>query len=113
MKFNTMQSDVAVLAEMGRRLAALRLEQQITQAQLAQAAGISKSTVERLEDGSSAQMSNLIRYLRALGKLESLEGLLPDRPLNPITLLKGGEARTRVRLAKTTKPAPEWVWGDE
>jgi len=118
MKFENLLSDEAVLAEMGQRLTAARLDRRLTQAQLAQAAGVSKRTVERLEDGASAQLTNLVRCLRALGKLEGLERLLPETPVNPLDLLSQVKARrTRVRGSKASgvaeTGAPAWVWGDE
>ena len=118
MKFESLLSDEAVLAEMGQRLTAARLEQGLTQAELAQAAGVSKRTVERLEDGASVQLTNLVRCLRALDRLEGLERLLPETPANPLDLLKQAKTRrSRVRNARAsgvaeTGAAP-WVWGDE
>lgn len=118
MKFESLLSDEAVLAEMGQRLAAARLERRLTQAQLAEAAGVSKRTVERLEDGASAQLTNLVRCLRALDRLEGLERLLPETPANPLDLLKQAKTgRSRVRSKRAsgvaeTGGAP-WVWGDE
>jgi transcriptional regulator with XRE-family HTH domain len=114
MRFTDLLSDEAVMTEMGRRLAEARLERQMTQAQLAEAAGVSKSTVERLEDGASTQLGNLIRCLRALGKLEALERLLPETPANPVELLRRrGARRSRVRRARGSPPPAEWSWGDE
>ena len=127
MKFTNLLSDDAVTEEIGHRIAAARLERQMTQAQLAAATGVSKRTVERLEDGAPTQLSNLIRCLRALEKLEGLERLLPETPANPIELLKGRRAqRSRVRPSKgggtssavagaamDTPLTPAWVWGDK
>ena len=79
MNFTNALTDQATLAELGVRAARARLERGWTQAQLAEAAGVSKATVERLENGSSTQLHNLLRCLRALDRLENLEGLLPER----------------------------------
>lgn len=127
MKFTNLLSDDAVVEEVGRRISATRLERQMTQAQLAEAAGVSKRTVERLENGEPTQLANLIRCLRALDKLEALERLLPETPINPIELLKGkGTRRRRARPLQgggaSRSPgapsegapfAPPWVWGDK
>lgn len=122
MKFTNLLTDDAVLQEMGHRIAAARLERRITQAQLAEAAGVSKRTVERLEDGESTQLANLIRCLRALGILGNLERLLPETPINPIEQLKGHRTRRlRARPSKdggtgappeSAPPGAPWVWGD-
>ncbi|WP_340645936.1 helix-turn-helix domain-containing protein [Phenylobacterium sp.] len=127
MRFNNLLSDDAVTEEIGCRVAAVRLQRQMTQAQLAAAAGVSKRTVERLEGGAPTQLGNLIRCLRALDKLEDLERFLPETPTSPIALLKAGRAqRSRVRASKggATSGAiasptveapvrPGWVWGDQ
>jgi len=42
-------TDDSVLAELGGRLARIRLDRNLTQAQLAEQAGVSKRTIERLE----------------------------------------------------------------
>jgi transcriptional regulator with XRE-family HTH domain len=114
-QFSNLLTDEVVIQEMGRRLAAARLERRMTQAELAYAAGVSKSTVERLEQGEPTQLANLIRCLRALGLLEALERLLPETAANPVELLKRrGRTRRRVRAHKTASPAAsDWSWGDE
>ena len=48
MKITKQATDEAVLSELGGRLAQVRLERNLTQAQLAEQAGVSKRTVERL-----------------------------------------------------------------
>jgi transcriptional regulator with XRE-family HTH domain len=125
MKFSNLLSDDAVTEEIGRRMTAARIERQMTQAQLAEAAGVSKRTVERLEDGGATQLANFIRCLRALDMLDGLERLLPQMPANPIELLGGRQGR-RMRArppkgggiasptaSKAEPPAPGWVWGDK
>ena len=115
MRFTSQLSDEAVAKEMGQRIAAARIAREMTQAQLAEAAGVSKSTVERLEDGASTQLDNLIRCLRVLGRLEALERLLPEPQANPIELLKRrrGAIRARVRRRRRATPATERTRGDE
>lgn len=97
-------------------MAEVRLARQMTQAQFAKAAGVSKRTIERLEDGASTQFANLLRCLRALNRLDGLERLLPDTPTNPITLLeRHGKTRQRARPgaeAVQASTAP-WTWDDE
>lgn len=114
MKFSNLLTDDAVGAELGRRLAQLRLARGWTQAQLALEAGVSKSTVERLEGGGSTQFTNLVRCLRALDRLEGLERLAPEAAPSPIDLLeRHGKARRRARRSAargTAKTA--WTWAD-
>ena len=64
-------SDEALLQELGQRIARLRLERNLTQAQLAEQAGISKRTLEHLEAGAAAaQLSLFLRVLRQLDLLK-------------------------------------------
>ena len=51
MKATTQLTDEAILRLLGARLSGTRLERNLTQATLAEQAGVSKRTVERLEGG--------------------------------------------------------------
>ena len=104
------------LAELGGRLARVRLNQNLTQAELAERAGLSKRTVERLESGAAAtQLSGFIRVCRALNLLERLDTLIPESLPGPIAQLKlRGKERRRASSAKTPgPPSKKWVWGDK
>ncbi|MEO7998202.1 MAG: helix-turn-helix transcriptional regulator, partial [Gemmatimonadaceae bacterium] len=79
MKIAAALTDDAVIRELGARLAATRLERNLTQADLATEAGVSKRTVERLESGEvAAQLSAFIRVCRVLGLLDRLDVFLPE-----------------------------------
>jgi transcriptional regulator with XRE-family HTH domain len=114
MKIEGLLTDEAVLAELGGRLAQRRLELQLTQEMLAEQAGISKRTVERLEAGSTTQLSTMIRILRVLELLNRLEFLVPEAGPRPMDLLKL-KGKERKRAGGRKKPADEtpWTWGDE
>ncbi len=121
MKITNEATDQAIFQELGARLAKVRLEKNLTQAQLAAEAGISKRTLERLEAGAvAAQLSALVRVCRALDLLSNLDALLPDTGPGPIALLKmGGRMRRRASPANRTpnarnEPPPSagtWTWG--
>lgn len=107
-----LQTDDAVLAEIGDRLGVARLSRDLTQADLAHAAGVSKRTVERMEAGQSAQLTSFIRVLRALDLLGGLEVLLPPARPSPIDLLRR-EGQPPRRASGTSMPAGEpWHWGE-
>ena len=62
MKLSTTLTDEAILEALGGRLASARLARNLTQAALAEQAGVAKRTVERLEAGQSAtQLSGFLR----------------------------------------------------
>jgi putative transcriptional regulator len=116
MKLTKQTTDEAVLRELGERLAKVRLERNLAQAQLATQAGVSKSTVQRLELGSVAtQLSGFIRVCRVLDLIERLELLIPEPVPSPVAQLKlGGKKRRRASAAKPlAPPAKKWQWGNE
>ena len=114
MKIEGLLTDEAILGELGGRLARRRLELQLTQEMLAEQAGVSKRTVERIEAGATTQTSTLIRILRVLELLDRLEALVPEAGPRPMDLVKlKGKARKRAAgKRKSTDKAP-WQWGDE
>jgi transcriptional regulator with XRE-family HTH domain len=113
MPIHRLMSDAALLQELGQRIARLRLERNLSQAQLAEQAGISKRTLERLESGAAAtQLSLFLRVLRQLNLLERLDLLLPEPQPSPIALLERQEGQ-RKRASRRPQPKPEapWRWG--
>jgi len=107
-------TDEVILNELGGRLARARLEKNLTQAQLAQQAGVSKRTVERLESGAVAtQLSGFIRVCRVLGLVERLDLLVPETAPSPLVQLKlHGRKRQRASTAKDSgQPRQKWEWG--
>ena len=114
MKITPLLTDDAVLAELGARMAARRVELQLTQAAVAEQAGIAKRTLERMEAGQTSQLGTLIRVLRVLDAASGLDSLIPEAGPRPMDLLKQkGKVRQRAsgqRAAKATgKP---WRWGE-
>jgi transcriptional regulator with XRE-family HTH domain len=118
MKITSELTDGAALQEIGARLERRRIDAELTQAELAEEAGISKRTVERIEAGRSTDFLMLLRVLRSLRLLEVLDTLLPDVSQSPLTLLKSqGRERKRVRrsrrgadTAEILKSNPAWKW---
>lgn len=113
MNFLSELSDAVVLAELGRRIAQHRLNRNLTQDELAQEAGVSRSTVARFEQGESTQVTNLVRILRALGLLSNLDKLVPEPGVSPVQQLRMG-GKSRRRASRKTRRAVEepWSWGD-
>jgi len=116
MKITKQATDAVVLAEIGQRLARVRLERNFTQMQLAEQAGVSKSTVQRLElGGVSPQLSGFIRVCRVLDIIERFDLLVPEPIPSPVEQLKlGGKKRRRASATKASKPSmKKWQWRDE
>jgi len=83
-------TDLEILAEIGRRLKAHRLQQNIPIEVLASRAGLSKTTVVRAEEGKNPTLITLLRILRQLGKLGALENFIPEPRISPLQLLERG-----------------------
>lgn len=115
MKIASELTDEAVLQELGARLARLRIERNLTQAALAEQAGVSKRTLERLEAGAVAtQLSGFLRVCRSLGVLEAFETVLPSTAPGPMARLRHGprqRKRASGRRAAGSSDEP-WSWGE-
>lgn len=100
-------------AALCKRLEGIRLSRNITQAQLAEKAGVSPRTIGRLEKGQGVSVDTFIRIMMALGIQQNLEALLPDPVVRPIERIgiSGGE-RKRARPVRSSDERPTWSWGD-
>ncbi|MGJ8639650.1 MAG: helix-turn-helix domain-containing protein [Opitutaceae bacterium] len=117
MKIDHFLTDETVIRELGERLARIRLDRDLTQAGLADKAGVGLRTVQRLEKGTAApQLTMFIRILRALGIVENFDQLIPEPIPSPIEQLKL-QGRLRQRASgkdhKVAESKGEWTWGNE
>lgn len=114
MRIEAENSDDAVLGELGRRLARTRLERNVSQEQLATEAGVSKSTVERIESGRSVKLASFVRILRALGQLDVLDRLIPEPLPSPVERVRRqGRQRKRAAAPRTSNDPDQpglWRW---
>jgi transcriptional regulator with XRE-family HTH domain len=90
----------------------------LTQAEFAEAAGVSRSALQRLEGGESVQLTSFIKMLRALDLLRELDALLPEQLVLPVAAFERDRARARRRVrhsrAEERSGSDEpFVWGDE
>lgn len=115
MKIDASMVDEAVVKELGRRLMLIRLDQNLSQRQLAERAGLGLRTIQRLEQGEAAtQLSGFVRVCRALGLMERLDQLMAEPPRSPLDQLRLN-ARQRRRAGRRqpagAPPAEKWTWG--
>ena len=87
-----------VQRRMGEDLATWRKLRQLTAAQVADRAGISRYTVMRLEGGEGASLENLLRVARALGVLDMLTAALDPYSTDL------GKLRARQSLPERVRP---------
>ena len=114
MKIEASLPDQDIMKELGERLGEVRKGRNWTQAYLAEEAGISKRTLERMEAGEvSTQLSSLLRVCRKLGLLERLDYLLPESTVSPMEQLKQqGKKRTRASSARQSGKSGSWTWNE-
>jgi transcriptional regulator with XRE-family HTH domain len=115
MKFCADLTDQAILGELGERLASTRVQLNLTQADLAEQAGVAKRTIERLESGQAAtQLSGFLRVCRVLGLLERLEAFIPEPVPSPIAQLKQKSRQRQRASGKKSVPrqSRKWTWGE-
>ncbi len=94
MEFEAM-SDHSIAKEIGRRIEQIRLEQNLTQLQVADEIGLSRLSYRRLVSGSG-KFENIIALLRVLGRLDLLEQFVPEITFSPMQQLKlKGKQRLR------------------
>lgn len=86
-------SDAAIIGILGNYIKHHRLEQNITQSQLAKNAGISRSTLVELEQGKSGNLLTLIRVLRSLNLLQVLDSFQVKQQISPILLAEQEQAK--------------------
>lgn len=112
MNFESM-TNKAITVELGERIEQLRLEQNLTQQQLADEIGLSRVSYRNLVKGSG-KLENFIAVLRVLDQLAPLENLIPETGISPMQQLKY-RGKQRQRASKTRKdevrePKPDLGW---
>ena len=105
MKFNTM-SDSEIIADLCRRIKDARIEQRLSQIDLAERSGLGIATIKRAEMGGSVTLSTLICILRGLNRLNQLEGVLFDTEVRSFNAqISGDRQNTPLRIRKKAAAA--------
>ena len=109
-----MLSDAMILTKIGAQLKSLRLKQNITQQALAEEAGVSLSSIKKVEKGEIGSFDSLLRVLRTLGKLDVLLPLVEEEQLSPSQyyewVQKTGAHQRKRAVAKAKKDKEESAW---
>lgn len=108
------QSDGVIVAELGGRLQAERLNRNLSQQELANQAGIGRVTLSRIERGGDFSMTTLVKLLRVFDELGAIDDILPGTPVSPVAVLHG-QTKKRQRSSKPRSTEPKdatWAWGE-
>lgn len=104
-------SDDAIIQTIGEYVKHHRLQQNITQKELAEKAGINRTTLSDLELGKRSQLLTLIQVLRMLNKLHVFESFEVKQQISPLKLAEM-ELRKRQKASKQANDArkdkPDW-----
>lgn len=97
-------SDMAILEMLGERVQKERLNQNLTQKELAGHTGLNRTVLTRLESGRGCTLGSLIRILRSLGKLDQLDLFLPEPGVSPVQLARLGGQERREASGRRGRP---------
>ncbi len=81
-------SDKALVGQIGDFVKHHRMDQNKTQEVLANAAGISRSTLSLLEQGETVTVATLIQVLRVLDQLQVMDSFEVQETISPLALAK-------------------------
>jgi transcriptional regulator with XRE-family HTH domain len=101
-------TDEQVLEKLGGELRRMRLERNLSQANVAERAGVDRTTVVKIEAGKGNSLMNLVQVLRALGRLELLDGFHEEPRISPMMALEQ-EAKYYRKLRKRASPRKDRI----
>ena len=100
-------SDGAVLVQIGQFVQQTRLQQNKSQQQVADAAGVNRSTLSQIENGRGGTLLSLIQILRVLNQISFLDVFQVEEKVSPMYLAKlEMKKRRRARTPKTEDSKP-------
>lgn len=82
------KTDHEIVEEVGKRLRAYRLQQNLTVQEVSARAGINRNTVINTEAGANPTLKTVVKILRVLERLDGLDAFLPAPGLSPLQLMK-------------------------
>lgn len=91
---------------LGAQVRALRLQQDLDQATVAERAAVSLSALKALEAGRGSSLRTVVRVARALGRDDWLDEFFEEPTLSPIALAREREGARAPRRA-SPRPRPE------
>jgi transcriptional regulator with XRE-family HTH domain len=95
LSYTSSLSDAAILKEIGEFVKSKRIDQNLTQDDVAEQAAISRSTLSLLERGDNIALSNLLKVLRVLDLLYVFDEFKVSPQISPIQLAKEDELKRK------------------
>jgi len=94
-------TDPVILAEIGDRIRRRRLDRNLSQQEVAERAGLDRTTVGALEREGRAALLTFVQVLRVLDALDELDAFLPAQGPSPLELARlQGKVRRRASTSR-------------
>ena len=103
-------SNVALAQTIGAFVKHHRLQQNRTQGEVAEAAGISRSTLSLLERGEGVTLPSLLQVLRVLDLLKVMDAFKIQQQVSPIALAKLEKQKRQRASSNKENNLPKSDW---
>ena len=107
------QTNDAIMRQIGSKLKELRIEKNMKQTELADASGVSVFTISSVENGKTTSLLTVVQLLRALEHLDYLDNFFQEETVSPIAyakLLKNNKKKKRVKISSTVINSSDSEW---
>ncbi len=107
------QTNDAILRQIGSKLKDLRIEKNMKQKELADAAGVSVFTISSIENGKTTSLLTIIQLLRALEHLDYLDSFFQEESISPVAyakLMKNNKKKERVKSSANNNKSLDSEW---
>jgi transcriptional regulator with XRE-family HTH domain len=107
-------ADPEIVREICRSIKQIRINKNISQQEIADTAGLDRTTISRMESGRAVNLLTLVQVLRALDRLDLFDVFKTQEVVSPIKLLKEQEKK-RKRAGKSENvvrevPKEDYNW---
>jgi transcriptional regulator with XRE-family HTH domain len=89
------KSPLELQQELGAALQALRISRRLTQAEVADKAGLALRSLASLERGEGSSVDTLVRALNALEATDAIAKLAPTPQVSPLAMLRHEAGRPK------------------
>ena len=101
------------MRQIGSKLKELRIEKNMKQKELAEAAGVSVFTISSIENGKTTSLLTVIQLLRALEHLDYLDSFFQEESISPVAyakLMKKNKKKERVKSSTSIINSNDSEW---
>ena len=102
-------NDEQVVKRLGQEIKRMRLERNMSQAEVAERAGLDRTTVGKLEAGRAATLLTVVQVLRAMNKLDLLDPFHAEPQPTPYMLVEAQEKYLRKQRKRAGRKKPSIV----